>query len=382
MLETPPRYPPFTGGVENVAQAVSRRLVARGDEVLVVCADEPRGAPPAGDGVPVRRLPWRVKYANTNVTLGLPWTLVREPWDVVHTHLPTPWSADWSVLVARLLGRGSVVSFYNAIVGEGLAGRVACLYNATVLRATLGLADRVIVVSDAWRDRLVASQPGIAGKIVVIPTGVDLAAHVPGGHGDGRQILFVGILDRFHRYKGLDVLLDALATVREPFELTVVGDGELRAEYERQSRRLGLSSTVRFVGRIGDEELRRTYGRSDVYVLPSDFAPQEGGFTLTALEAMASGVPVVLADGAGQVAVDAAADGAGIRVGAGDVGGLAAAISRLLSDAEERARMGASARAFVERRHSWDEIAEARRAVYAAAADEALARRRGDRGRC
>lgn len=355
------------------------RLVARGDEVVVVCADEPRGAGDAGDGVPVHRLPWRLKVANTNLTPRLPWVIAREPWDVVHTHLPTPWSADWSVLVARILGRGSVVSFYNAIVGEGLAGRAAQLYNATVLRATLGLADRVVVVSDAWRDRLVAAQPGIAGKIVVIPTGVDLAAHAPGAGGDGRQLLFVGILDRFHRYKGLDVLLDALARVSSPFELTVVGDGALRAEYEQQRDRLGLTGVVRFVGRVDDDELRRAYARSDVYILPSDFAPQEGGFTLTALEAMASGVPVILADGAGQVAADAAEAGAGLRVGAGDVDALAAAVTRLLSDAGERERMRLAARSFVERRHSWDEITDARRAVYAQAASEAAARRRGVR---
>ena len=51
----------------------------------------------------------------------------------------------------------------------------------------------------------------------------------------------------------------------------------------------------------------RTYN-----ILPSDFARQEGGFTLTALEAMASGLAVVLADGAGQIAREAASSGEGI----------------------------------------------------------------------
>src|SRR5487761_2280654 len=158
-METPPRYPPFTGGVENVSQVTSSRLVALGEDVLVVCADEPRGASDFGDGVPIRRLAWHWKLGNTNITLGLPATLFKEPWDVVHTHLPTPWAADWSVYIARLLKRGSVVSFYNEIVGEGLAGFVASVYRRTFFRLTLRLADRIIVVSDAWRDELAALGP-------------------------------------------------------------------------------------------------------------------------------------------------------------------------------------------------------------------------------
>lgn len=344
--------------------------------MLVICADEPRGASDAGDGVPVRRLPWRVKLANTNITPGLPLALVREPWDVVHTHLPTPWSADLSVYAARILGRGSVLSFYNATVGDGWAGLLARVYNATAFRWTLRLADRVVVVSDRWHDELLELEPTLAPRLVVIPTGVDLERFRPGRRGDGRQLLFVGVLDRYHRYKGLDVLLDALHEVREPFELTVVGDGGLRPEYERQAAQLGLGGRVHFVGRLDDEALAARYGESDVYILPSDFARQEGGFTLTALEAMASGLPVVLADGAGQVAAEAEQAGAGLRVPAGDVGRLAAAITQLLADPHGRAAMAQAARSFVERRHSWDDIAGRRRALYAEVAEIARLRRR------
>lgn len=375
LLETPPRYPPFTGGVENVAQAVCSRLVARGDDVLVLCADEPRGAGAFGDGVPVRRLRYRWKIANTNITLGLPVNLVREPWDVVHTHIPTPWSADWSVLVARLLRRGSVVSFYNEIVGEGVAAVAAKLYRATVFRLTLHLTDRIIVVSDAWHDELAAMGPAIAAKIVEIPTGVDLDRFVVERTEIGSGLLFVGILDRFHRYKGLDVLLEAVAGLTEPFELTVVGEGELRAEYEAQAARLGIASKVRFLGRVDDDQLRDAYAKAGIYILPSDFARNEGGFTLTALEAMASGLPVVLADGAGQVARDAAEAGAGIRTPAGDPLALRTAIEVLLGDEALRADMGKQARDFVERQHSWDVITDARRAVYAEVAAKALASR-------
>jgi glycosyltransferase involved in cell wall biosynthesis len=376
LLETPPRYPPFTGGVENVAQAVCSRLVEQGDDVFVICADEPRNCPDFGDGVPIRRLPWRWKIANTNITLGLPLALLREPWDVVHTHLPTPWSCDWSVLIARLLGRGSVVSFYNEIVGEGAAGYVARLYRATLFRLTLQLTDRIIVVSDAWRDELAGLGSSISAKIVVIPTGVDLDRFAAPPRRSGTDLLFVGILDRFHRYKGLDVLLEALSQLGEPFHLTVVGDGELREEYERQARQAGIGDQVNFVGRVTDDELRDQYAAAAIYVLPSDFARQEGGFTLTALEAMASGLPVILAEGAGQISWEAESAGAGIRTPAGDAAALTQSLRRLLGDAELRSKMGEAARAFAERRHSWDVITKDMRALYREVGVEARARRR------
>lgn len=375
VIETPPRYPPFIGGVENVSQAVCRRLAEQGDDVTVVCADEPKGAPDHDFGVKVRRLPWRFKIANTNITLGLPLALARSDWDVVSTHLPTPWSADWSVLIARLLGRASVVTLHNAIVGEGLASLIARLYRATVFRVTMRLADRIIVVSDFWKDHLISLDRTLADKIRVSPNGVDVDRFRPGHRGDGRQLLFVGILDEFHRYKGLDVLLHALADLGVPFELTVIGEGDLRSEYEKLSTRLGISDKVNFAGHVDEDSLLEAYRDSDVYVLPSRAVGQEAGFTLTALEAMASGLPVVLAEGVGQLAINAEEAGAGIRVPSDDSASLTMALRRLLLDAQEREHMGCEARRYVERFHSWDAITLQRLEVWREALQAALERR-------
>lgn len=380
LVETPPRYPPFLGGVENVAQAICTRLVAQGDEVLVICADDPRGSPEIGDGVAVRRLPWHFKIANTNITLGLPCALAKTEWDVVSTHLPTPWSADWSIVVARLLGRASVLNFYNSIVGTGWTAFVARIYRATLLRLLLRLADRTIVVSDYWRDVVVATDSSVRHRLCVIPTGVDLDHFSVGTGGNGNQLLFVGILDQFHRYKGLDDLLSALGLVDRPFHLTVVGDGALRAEYERVASNLGIADKISFLGHVDSESLLAAYQSADIYVLPSKVAGQEGGFTLTALEAMATGRAVVLADGVGQLAREVESVGAGIRVPAGDPRALAAALDRLLGDSEEIRRLGRAAREYVERHHSWDEIAMARREVYLEAVRAASNRQRGRAG--
>jgi glycosyltransferase involved in cell wall biosynthesis len=315
-----------------------------------------------------------LKVANTNITLGLPIAIARENWEVVHTYLPTPWAADWSAVMARLLGRACVLSFYNDTVGDGFAKYIASVYRATVFRLSLHLADCVIVASDYWRDDLLSVNHTLASRIVVIPNGVDLNRFTIGPQGNGRQLLFVGILDRYHRYKGLDVLLHSLARVTQEFELTIVGEGDLRSEYEQLAETLGINTHTHFEGHLSDQQLERAYQASDIYILPSDFARQEGGFTLTALEAMACGLPVILADGAGQIAREAAEAGAGIRVPVGDAESLAKALNRLLGDSQQRRDMGRAARSYVEANHSWEVITERRRAVYIEAVDAARAR--------
>ena len=363
VLHTPVRYPPHVGGIEAVAAELCERLVAAGDEASVLCAGEPAGRE-IRNGVRVRRLRTHAMVANTNVTLGLPGALLRERFDVVHTHLPTPWSADWSVLVARLRGRPAVVTFYNRIVGTGAAGLAARVYERTVQRVTLRLATLVTVNSDSWRDRLVAAQPSLRGKVVTLANGVDTGRYAPGGGARTSGLLFVSVLDEFHGYKGLDVLLDAMPLLPGAV-LDVVGDGSRRAAYERRAAELGVADRVRFLGAVDGDTLVDLYRTRGVFVLPSRWVEHEGGSSLVALEAMSSGMPVVVAEGAGDVAALAEEIGAGRSVPAGDAGALAVAIRELLDDPALRERCGERARAWVVANASWDAVVDRLRALYA-----------------
>jgi colanic acid/amylovoran biosynthesis glycosyltransferase len=140
--------------------------------------------------------------------------------------------------------------------------------------------------------------------------GVDLASYRPAGAPpDGFRILSVGtLLPR----KGFDTLLEACAILQREgtaHACEIVGDGPMRAELERQARRLGLAS-VTFLGKRSQEELPEIYRRASVFVLAANHA---GGGVVTAaarrrpgaadlihfgipnviLEAMACGLPVV-----------------------------------------------------------------------------------------
>lgn len=359
VLQTPPRYAPHIGGVEVVAQVIAERLHRDGDQARVVCADEgARAGEELVNGVPVRRLRWLAKVANTNLTLGLPWVLARTDFDVVHTHLPTPWTADVSVLVAKLRGRRSVVHFHNEVVGDGVNAWVAAAYRQTMQRLTLRLADVVFVLSDPWADTLRARYPSVRSKLHVMPNGVDIARFTPPPDTDGQRargtdLLFVSVLDDFHAYKGLSILLEALVELPDTV-LQVVGDGPRRAAYEQLADRLGVAGRVRFRGAVDASTLLGLYRGCGTFVLPSQYAAHEGGSSLVVLEAMSSGMPVVVAEGAGDIAWQVERASAGVRVPAADVSALVAALRRLQSDPGLRADLGSAGREHVVAFHSWD----------------------------
>lgn len=104
-------------------------------------------------------------------------------------------------------------------------------------------------------------------------------------------ILFVG---RLIRKKGVDVLLEALRMIvlRAPCTLVIAGDGPERESLERQVAQLGLAGHVRFVGFKQPKELPRWYCAADVFVLPSRTEP----WGVVVLEALASGLPVVVTE--------------------------------------------------------------------------------------
>lgn len=128
----------------------------------------------------------------------------------------------------------------------------------------------------------------------MLENGVDLetfqAAEWPEAPSPARplEVLFAG---RLVPFKGLPLLLEAVAEVKHdfPVRLTVVGDGPMRTEWEKQSESAGLDADVTFTGPLPLAEVAGAMRRSHVFCLPS--VRESGGAVL--LEAMASQRPVI-----------------------------------------------------------------------------------------
>lgn len=167
-----------------------------------------------------------------------------------------------------------------------------------------------------------------------------------------RQALF---LSRIHPKKGIDLLLDAWASVDAPdWELIIVGndDGGHRAALEARAAHLKISDQVRFVGPQFGDQKDRIFRSADVMVLPS----HSENFGIVVAEALQYGLPVITTTGTPWrhlseehcgwcVDASAAAIAAALREAIG------------LSDADRQA-MGERGMALIERDHRWPKIAE------------------------
>jgi glycosyltransferase involved in cell wall biosynthesis len=368
ILQTPVRFYPFTGGVENYVYYLSRELVNSGNQVKVVCANEPDiESKQRVEGIEVERLPYMGKIANTNITTGLPGALSDGDYDIIHTHIPTPWSADWSAFYSNSKKKPLVVTYHNDIIGQGLASLVARIYNSVGLNYVLKTAAKIIITQPGY----LQSSSHLAkyqDKIEVIPNGVDVEKFQPiqaSDNEDKSTIFFLSVLDEFHKYKGLDYLLEALKIVKNnvpDVKLIVGGKGVLLDHHQEMAASLGLKDNVEFAGFIPDEEIADYYSQASVFVLPSISSLQEG-FGIVALEALACQTPVVTTDIVG-VAHDLKQIKGGIVIPPRDTHKLADAITQILSDAQMQKEMGQRGRKLVQEKYTWKGVASSMEKVY------------------
>lgn len=159
------------------------------------------------------------------------------------------------------------------------------------------------------------------------------------------RLIAVGMMRPGDKLASYRVLGDALAPLLDlSWSLDIVGDGPARGAVDQMLAPLG--ARVRYRGALPGGEVAAALAESDLFVWPAI----NEAFGMALLEAQASGLPVV-AGASGGVAGIVAAEETGLLTPPGDAAAFAAAVRRLLCDDRMRARMGAAARAKVERAH-------------------------------
>jgi glycosyltransferase involved in cell wall biosynthesis len=238
-------------------------------------------------------------------------------------------------------------------------------YERTAGRFILGRSRRVIAVSEAVRDHVVALGCP-RDRVVVVRNGVDherFRSRHQDSPGQGSPgIAFVGRLIE-NKGPGL-LLLAASQLIRRglDFTLTFVGTGPQQDRLQATARRLGLGPVTRFVGQV--EDVAGELQQAEIFVRPS----LTEGMSLTIVEAMACGVCVVASDipANRELIVHGKT---GMLVTPADASALAATLESLILDAGLRSRLAAAghdaARSF-----SWDACAEATAQVLTATARE------------
>ena len=204
---------------------------------------------------------------------------------------------------------------------------------------------------------------------VVLPNGVFLEEIQPlptqgtfrTAHPELGSRPFVLFLSRLHFNKGLDVLADGfvlLARQREDVRLVVAGpDGGARADFIQRISEAGLADRVHLVGPLYARDKLAAMVDASCFCLPS----RHEGFSVAITEAMACGVPVVVAEGCHFPEVAEAGAGKVVPLTAG---ALSAALHEVLADPARAARMGAAGAELVRSRYTWQTIAERTIGVY------------------
>jgi glycosyltransferase involved in cell wall biosynthesis len=347
-------FPPYRAGMGQVALDDAEQLAALGHEVHVFTPQRGAAQAAAGAAFAVHELRAWARFGNAALVPAAGGLAGR--FDLTLLHYPFFGGAE-CVWLGRLLGgRGRLLLTYHMdVVGIGWLRRLFAVHTRFVMPRIVRSAERVLVTTLDYAQSgdlaaLAAERPD---RFTEMPLAVDVGRFAPGepderlraklglAAGD-RVILFVGALDDGHYFKGLSGLLAALAMPGlAAAKLVVVGKGNMLAGYEDEAARLGVADRVRFAGFVSDGDLPKHHRLADVFAFPS--VDKSEAFGIAALEALASGVPVVASDLAGVRTI--VRDGVtGRLVPPGDVPALAAALAETLGDAALRRRLGDAAR--------------------------------------
>lgn len=300
-------------------------------------------------------------------------------YDVIHTHYWLSGQVGWLLrdlwsvpLVHTAHTLAAVKNSYRADsdTAESEARRIC-------EQQLVDNADVLVVNTDDETSELITHYDAVADAIKVVPPGADTELYTPGSDrntersrrqlGLPQHTKVVAFIGRLQDFKGPQVLIRAVAELlnRDPDrDVRVVicggasGASSSRSYYMDMARELGLGGCIRFLEPRPPEELVAVYQAADIVAVPS----YNESFGLVAMEAQATGTPVVAAR-VGGLPVAVAHDKTGVLVDGHSPSAWADALAELLDDDARRIAMG---RAAVEhaQQFSWAVSAQRLRDVY------------------
>lgn len=350
------------GGGETFDLEISRHLAQAGAQVTFLSGAPLFGPPPMPlEGAVVLHTPWLKTF---------PWDKVRGGWRVRQAEFE--WF-EWRA--ARWVARHAVE--FDVI-------QVCELPNLVYWLKRRGVKVPVVMRLTAPNyydprggvpaaDALIASGTSIGKlrelglEVEDIPNAVDADRFRPQPsdfrqrQGIGREDFVALYVARFQAFKNHAMLLQAFARFAQDHpdsRLVLAGSGPLQERVQQQASELEIADMILFLGEVPFSELPAVYAAADVKVISSDYE----SFCFAAIEAMATGLPVLTTDCAWVPRL--VADGAGIVVPVGDATALAAGLKKLAENPALRQRMGATGRQQVLERHTWPASAEKLMGLY------------------
>ncbi|MEJ8282545.1 glycosyltransferase involved in cell wall biosynthesis [Curtobacterium sp. PvP017] len=337
-------FPPDVNGAATFAEQLAVGLAERGHEVHVVAPASSRqygtfDEEHQGVTLVVHRLKSYKWPLHAWLRFVWPWSVKKWTGPILDAVKPDVLHIQSHVVIGRGIvpeanARGIRVVATNHFMPENLLeytpfGKwtlpIALKIAWSDAAKTYRLADTITTPTNLAADYL---RKAIAGqRVLAISCGIDASRYVAReGRPANNDIVFVG---RVAPEKNLDVLVRAVALLPGSLAatLTIVGDGEMIPKLTALAKELGLEDRVRFLGFVSDEAKRTALTNGTVFAMPSTAELQ----SISSLEAMASGLPVVAAD---SMALPHLIDGNGYLFVPGDEHDLAAKLEAVLTAPE------------------------------------------------
>jgi glycosyltransferase involved in cell wall biosynthesis len=335
------------GGAEKLLTDLLPRLRDRGVEVELLLLSGARNEQTGrldDAGIPVHFSNAKRLYSPLQVLAILE---AMRTFDIVHAHLFPAFL--WVAVAAIFLPRTSAIYTEHSTTNRRRKNGPLKLLDSLAY----GRYARIVCISQGVKETLAGHLRRIEAKAAVIHNGIDLARFTA-GTAQGKLVVCVANL---LPGKGQEVLIKAIPLLPNDAQVAFAGQGPLERRLRDLARDLGVSGRVRFLGFV--DEVSSVYRAARVCVIPSSWE----GFGMAAVEAMASGVPVVASRIPGLAEV---VGEAGLLFEAGNSVDLAEKISMLLKSAEHWSRQR---RKGIERakEFSIDRMAEEHSRLYAAA---------------
>lgn len=350
-------YPPVHGGMERHIGLMCRLQRQWAEVEALVCSRSWRTRVAERDGTRVTEVGEWFRFQSAPFAPLFPWHLRRHDADVVVVHVPNP-TAELGWLLARPPGT-LVVRYHSDVVRQARAMRfyqpflMKFLRSAAMILPTSAPYLETSPVLAGVRERCRVAPLGIVVEEFAHPGGAAVEA-VRARYG-GAFVLFAG---KHRYYKGLPYLVGAAKELDAP--LVIAGDGPERPACMALAEQLGAQ--VAFPGALSHEDLVAHLHACAVFAFPS--VARSEAFGVSIMEAHACGKPVVATRlGTGVEFINRDGE-TGVNVAPRNPAALAAAINGLLADQERRLRMGAAAKARIEREFRAEHVARREFELY------------------
>ena len=331
-------YPTY-GGSGAVATELGLALAGRGHEVHFITYQQPFRLPAfvphvAFHEVSIGQYPL-FQYPPYDLALAVRMheVALQHDLDLLHVHYAIPHATSAWLAKQMLAESGRRLPVVTTLHGTDITIVGQDHSYHAITKFSIEKSDRITAVSQFLKDETIKAFGCGTCRVDVIPNFVDPGVYTRDRADAALRAELAGdrpVLMHISNFRPVKRVLDVVRTFaavrREiPATLVMVGDGPDRGAAEDEARTLGVAEDVRFLGRI--DGVAPLLAIADVYLLPTD----RESFGLSALEAMACGVPVIGADVGGiREVVEDGVTGALRPVG--DVAGMAQAALELLRD--------------------------------------------------